>query len=108
MMDLRPYKKFHTHPLIADTARGLAEAIWEEKCQRDNTFYKFFGSPQAKVLFIGAWAPKLVARARDIMTDMLAGPYPDALKEEIADALMKDHNLRHGLREKKPMRGTYR
>lgn len=104
--NLKCYRKFHCHPLIRDTAKGLAEAVWEEKCSRDNSFFEIFGSKTGKAMFVGVLMPKLVSQARATLTDMLSGPYPDELKEEIADALIKTHDLHRG-QTPKPRRGLH-
>jgi hypothetical protein len=77
-----------THNRIADVARGLAGAYYEEAASNSDIFYREWPS-QAE--FIRRRFRSFIPTARDILIDMLTMPqFPDAMKEEIMEALKKD------------------
>jgi len=77
------------HKLVMRTAREMAGAVYEV-CARDNAWYKLNPSQPH---FINVTWPKLIPQARATLARMLAMNYPESLKAEIADALIKDAEL---------------
>jgi hypothetical protein len=77
------------HELVAATAKGMAECLYEELA-KDNVFYK--NNPDQKK-FVNMMYPILIEQARTTLAGMLGGGFPEALKEQIHDALVKDSTL---------------
>jgi hypothetical protein len=77
------------HELVASTAKGMAECLYEELA-RDNTFFK--NNPDRKK-FVDLMYPILVEQARTTLAGMLGGTMDETLKEQIHDALVKDSTL---------------
>jgi len=82
------------HELIAETAKGMAKALFEQLCL-DNHYY----ATQVKTglvtedSFVEFTYGQLIEQARTTLAGMLAGGYPESLKEQILDALVKDAEL---------------
>lgn len=83
----------YCHKLVKETAQSMAKALYDSMCSRSNAFYE--ANPSETVFVAGLW-PTLVEEARATLVDMLAGGYPDALKEEIAAAIIADNTLTRG------------
>lgn len=79
-----------THKLIAQTAKELAGAYYEIKAGESNEFYKMWPNQRH---FISRRFRTFIPTAREVLVSMLAGNYPDAMKEEIFEALQKDAAL---------------
>lgn len=78
------------HHLIADTAKGMAEAHYEVLA-RDNRFFK--AEPDVKRFVRRHWE-KYLHVARQTLIGMLGNPNtPDAQKEAIHLALLRDGTL---------------
>mgnify|MGYP001556543085 CR=1 FL=1 len=95
-------KTLHAHKLVVETARKMAEAIYEELA-KDNNWPKVkpelragLGHKIAREKFIQRNLAKFLGEARSTLTEMLNGHYPESLKEEILDALIKDASLMRG------------
>lgn len=93
----------NAHVLVAKTAVGIAEAQFELYMINDNALYKALRenltAKQVRTAFLAKAAPMLLEEARLVLTDMLSKPdtvVPQAMKDEIADALIKDTDLRGG------------
>lgn len=80
------------HPLIAETAQNMAEALYEELA-RNNAWY--VRNPDRRAFVVRLW-PTLLAEARATLAQMLAGTYDEQLKAQIYDALSLDNDLRLG------------
>lgn len=73
------------HELIADTAKGLAAAFYEEAA-KDNDFYKFY--PKQKAFVNREWG-RFVEAARNTLAQMLGrNDVPEWQKEQIHEALI--------------------
>lgn len=97
-----PKVERHAHFLIVSTATEMAGAMYEEMA-RDNDWYRDWcrthpnmKEPQLQKRFILAMTPKLLDQARTTLAAMLNGPYDEKMKADIADALIKDNELRRG------------
>lgn len=95
-------KSMSAHHLIVDTAKEMAGALYEDLA-KDNVWYKQWraahpgmNEPRLQYRFIVAMRPKLIQQARTTLTKMLKGSYPQVLKDQIADALIKDASLVRG------------
>lgn len=78
------------HEMIAATAKNMAEELYETLA-KDNNWYA--RNPNRRAFVRRVW-PSLVSQARATLAGMLGGSYPEELKEKIADALIKDEELR--------------
>ena len=88
-----PGKGAHAHKLVAETAKGIANEIYEKNALRSNDFYEKYPSREAYVK--SCWALYLDA-ARTTLTQLLTTNMDAKLKDEIHDALIKDATLRRG------------
>ena len=80
----------HAHELVAKTAKEFA-ADFYERAAHDNVFYRFF--PDAPSFIETEWH-HFIPLAREWLAKMLTmDEYPERMKEDIADALMKDRML---------------
>ncbi len=87
-------RRAHCHWLIAKTAREFAGEFYQRNAS-DNAFYRAHPSERE---FIAAYWGKFTETAREIMAKMLAGSYPESMKEQIAEALMADVAMAAGRR----------
>lgn len=99
----------NAHWLIQKQAREMAAELFEVYAP-DNDLYRLLRSgqvllngrqvtseKQARRVFVHQMAPKLYEEARGLLTDMLAMPedrVPQSLKDQIAQALIMDNDLR--------------
>lgn len=86
----------YCHKLIAETAKSLARTIYVHNARRSN---EFFAQVDEETFVQRSW-PGLVEDARTTLIDMLAGNYPEALKEEISQAIILDNTLTRGRPER--------
>lgn len=93
----------HAHPLVAETAHKMAEAVFEEALSKDNKLYRQLreSNPGKSVdflrrIFVKWLAPELLGDARATLSSMLASSHDEALKSEIYEALIRDNVLRRG------------
>lgn len=84
-----PARRRACHKLIADTAKGIAEAAYEELA-KDDLFFKTW--PNRKV-FVTKWWPTYIPAARATLATMLTKPEHFSLHSQIEDALIKDWTL---------------
>lgn len=92
--------KVWAHELVAKTCQDMAEAMYEE-LMKDNEWRKRWqgyhpGAPE-KLLrksFVKRIAPTLPEQARATLARLLAATRDDALKEQIAGALIADDAFR--------------
>jgi hypothetical protein len=79
------------HKLVADTAKGMAGAVWEELCTRHNDFYRQWPSCDA---FIAARWHSFIQPAREQLAAMLHPSMnycvSEVMRAEIHDALLKN------------------
>jgi hypothetical protein len=83
----------HAHRLVANVASQMAAAVYEACCSRSNLFYEL--NPNAQAYVDKTW-PKFLDQARITLTDLLNRTKDQYVKDEIADALIKDNMLRRG------------
>jgi hypothetical protein len=83
----------HCHKLIAETAKDMARAAYEERASHSNHFYEKFPSMEE---FVDDCWMHFIETARHTLAVMLGGPYRQELKESIYDALIKDQSIRRG------------
>lgn len=96
-MKKRKLQQAAAHKLVAQTAREMAGAIYEELA-KNNEWYK---ANPSQTEFIERVHGSLLVQARDVLASMLALPnYPETLKEQIAEALILDNQLQLGRRAK--------
>ena len=80
----------HAHTLVAKTAKEMASE-WYEQSAHSNAFYTHYPDLD---LFVAAEWHNFVPKAREILAGMLGNPnYPDHMKQEISEALIKDKEL---------------
>lgn len=73
----------HCHKMVRDVAKAMA-ADFYETAAKDNLFYKQF--PSQKQYVHDKWGA-FVDVARENMAKMLAGNYPEVMKQSIYEAL---------------------
>jgi hypothetical protein len=90
------------HRLVAGVAVNMAAALWE-KYAAENGFYRRMRAngqvteKAARRLFLARVGPRMLEDARLALADMLTQPdtlVPQARKDEIAEALILDNDLR--------------
>jgi hypothetical protein len=88
--------------MVLTTARSIANELFEVYA-RDNASYRAMrlnnaiSEAKARRIFVNRVAPKLYEDARAALTDVLAQPddqVPISVKNEIAEALILDNDLR--------------
>jgi len=88
----------HVHPRVLKVATEMANQLFEDYA-RDNDYYRQFKAnggteKRARKMFVARVAPRLYEEARKALTLILAGDYPESVKEEVFEALCKDNLLR--------------
>jgi len=92
----KPTPGGHAHFQVADTAKALAAAAFEELA-KDNARWaelKLEGISQED--FVQRCWGAFLPQARATLAQMLTRPINEILKEQIADALIKDNTLIYG------------
>ena len=87
------------HRLIIKTAVEMAEVAFEELMRHDAAYAEFkekqklSGLPQREIrrAFIARMTPFFIQKARTTLAELLTTPIAEPLKEQISDALIKDH-----------------
>jgi len=97
-------KGLMAHTLVRNTAIEMAGALYDE-IMKDNTIYAIWKAgypaltPQVtEAAFLEMMWPKLCDRARATLAGMLVTNIDEGLKEDIADALVKDAQFVHARR----------
>jgi hypothetical protein len=86
-------RKLHCHKLVAETAKEMAAAVYEELAKR-NEWYALNPSQKA---FVEATYGSLIEQARQVLANMLASnSVPLEQKEAIFEALVLDKTLKFG------------
>lgn len=92
----------HVHHMVRDTAVAMAHEAYDALMQR-NDWYALHKSEHPGASAAGlekAWVndhwAQYIEGARSVMASMLAGPIPDTLKDQIAEALILDKSLVRG------------
>ena len=90
----------NAHRMVAETAVKLAYELYESWMGEHNEVRRAFlaiPTEQARILvFVKQAAPQLLEEARLVLTNCLSQPddvVPKAMKDEIADALIKDSDF---------------
>ena len=83
------------HKLIRKTAKEMAGHFYEFAAH-DDTFYRYY--PSLKFFCEYEWQ-RFVTVAKQTLTDMLTGTYPDTFKAEIYEALLLDAGLPYSVQE---------
>ncbi len=78
------------HKLIATTAKEMAACWYDERARKDAAFHK--ANPSQDRFASQHWG-LWVKLAREQLTRMLGGNYPEQWKTEIYEALIADHTL---------------
>lgn len=79
------------HTLIAETAKEIAGAWYEQAASKDANFYRRF--PNQRRFVASKWG-SFVGEARQSLTAILGQKeYPENLKREIYEALINDRNI---------------
>lgn len=91
----------NAHRMVAETAVKMAYELYESWMAEHNEVRKaFLAIPTEKarqLAFVRQAAPQLLEEARLLLTNCLSQPdteVPQAMKEQIADALIKDSDFR--------------
>jgi hypothetical protein len=91
----------NAHRMVAETAVRLANEYYEPYMSANNALYKsfreHFTDKESRTIFVSQAAPQLLEEARVALTDCLTQPdhvVSKRLKDEIADALIKDTDFR--------------
>jgi len=80
------------HTLIRETAESMAKSLYEKLAVKND----FFAANPKETPFVAKMWPVLIEEARATLVNMLSLPYPEQLKEQIADAIIKDNTLTRG------------
>lgn len=85
------YQDITAHQLVADTAVGLAQELYEELCSRHNGVYARY---RDRAHFVREVAPQLRQEARQALALLLGDPKtPESEKSRIHEALVQDNLL---------------
>lgn len=92
----------NAHRRVAAVAVEMANHLFEEYMRVNAIYHQMRAAGQvtekaARKLFVERVAPRMLEDARRALTDMLTQPddrVPPSMKEEIAEALMLDNDLR--------------
>lgn len=87
-------RKLPCHPLVAETAREMAAALYEEEAKNND----WFALNPDQEQFVSLTAPRLLEQARATLAQMLGGTSDEVLKKEIYQALVMDNTLRRPTR----------
>lgn len=97
--------KVYCHTMIKETAIGMAHKLFANLAKDNQIFTEWKrnfpdrSTDELERRFVKMMWPKLVEEARSTLTKMLRGPLDSVLKDQIADALIKDNILRQGRRK---------
>jgi len=92
----------HVHKLVAKTAKGIAEDLYETLMQNNELYtawklqHKGLGDKQLRVAFVKKNLSRCLEPARTTLTLMLRGTLDESLKETISEALILDAQLVRG------------
>lgn len=91
--------KVQGHELVIRVAREMAEVSFDQLMLHDKAYTEYkerqkeSGLPAKEVRrrYVQRLTPFFIQRARATLTEMLTSGMSEVLKEQIADALIKDH-----------------
>lgn len=84
------------HKLIRKTAKEMAACYYEYAATESDIFYKYYPSMQ---FFVDYEWRRFIRAAKETLTDMLTGSYPDTYKQQIYEALQLDSSLPYSQQE---------
>jgi len=106
----RSPKLAHAHPLVAEVACEMANAVFDEAMSKDNEMWRTIkannpGKSMEAIRrhFVKWLAPDLLDDARTTLAQSLSSNLSEALKERIYDALTRDAVLSRGRSSRRPM-----
>ncbi len=94
----------HCHVMVREFAREAAGQLYEKVMGDNRVFAEWkrqnpnLNAKQLETRFVERNWGKCLDFARATMAAMLRGPYPEHLKDQILDALIKDGSLNRGRR----------
>ena len=88
-----PGKGAHVHKMVAQTAKEMAQEVYESWASKSDEFYAEHRSIDE---YVESCWPLYLDAARATLAQMLTTNIADTLKDEIHDALVKDATLRRG------------
>jgi hypothetical protein len=89
----RRARQIHCHKMVADTAKGMAAAVYEELA-KNNAWYELNRSQQ---VFVEKTYGSLIEQARQVLAQMLSSKtVEEQQKEIIFEALLLDKSLQQG------------
>ena len=94
----------HAHSRVADVAREMASAIFEEAMSKSNDLFNGLrrdnpddSTEQLRRKFVQATAPHLLEAAQAQLVEMLGRPdLSEAVKDEIYESILRDKALARG------------
>lgn len=84
------------HKLIKKTAKEMAACYYEHAATSSDIFYRYY--PNTGFFVSREWR-RFIRCAKETLTDMLTGSYPDSFKAEIYEALLLDQQLPYSPQE---------
>lgn len=92
----------HVHKLLRETAQSMCHALYDTLMHKNEWYDEWkrqnpgLGAKALEARFVAKNWGTLVEGARATLAGMLGMPYPEALKEQIYEALLLDRTLRRG------------
>lgn len=102
MKVIDPDKVKFAHKLVVKVATEIAHELYEQTMMTNSfhaswkTYCEGMTPAQREAAYVKLAMPNLLDDARTTLTDMLKGNLTKSLRDEIADALIKDSHLRGG------------
>lgn len=97
------FRVVHAHKQVAETARDMCRATYQGLMGSSNEIYSEWkrthpgmNAQQLEDAFVRKYWSKHIAPARATLATMLSGPYDDAFKASIHEALVLDQTLVKG------------
>lgn len=88
------FSQVMAHEMVAHVAKEMAGEVYDTWAKSSNVWYR---QHKSRDKYIGESWGLYVEAARATLASMLAQPStPELLKEQIHDALVKDHSVRRG------------
>lgn len=86
-------RQVHCHKMVAETARGMAEAVYEELAKKN----EWYALNPSRTVFVEATYGSLIEQARQVLAGMLESKtVTPEQKELIFEALVLDKSLKGG------------
>ena len=84
-----PKQRAYATPMVTSTAQEMCAAIYEELA-KDNKFYAQWPSQD---VFVSKFSHQYLEEARQALIKILAGDYPESMKQPIYEDLLLDKGL---------------